>query len=403
MTEQRHHRRPHPPTAGSAEATATRRVVLARAVDLASVEGLDGLSIGRLAADLEISKSGLIAHFGSKEGLQLATIRAARAIFVHTVIEPTLETPPGMGRLRGLLEAWLEYSSDRRFPGGCFFARASHEYAARPGAVRDALAAVDEEWLGLIAESIARRRRRATSSPTSTRTSSPSTSTPTSTPPTCARSSAARTSTSAPSGRPRPARRRSPSPARTLRADADPAGLSRLGVLDARLGLPAGPGRDQAGDQGSDRGDRGTDEEAGLEAALARDRVAAEVGGHRREDDADDGCGDRRTDGAHQGVDAGRRRGLGEGDRAHDQRRHRAVRQADSRADDAHGDEQAPRRAHQDDGGQVAERDDGRAERQGDLRAAQVRSRAPSGEIAIIMNPPGAIHRPICSMSWPSP
>ncbi|GAA4705531.1 TetR/AcrR family transcriptional regulator [Nocardioides conyzicola] len=133
----------------------TRRVVLARAVDLASVEGLDGLSIGRLATDLEISKSGLIAHFGSKEGLQLATIRAARAIFVHTIIEPTLERPPGMDRLRGLLDAWLAYSSDRRFPGGCFFARASHEYAARPGAVRDALAGIDDEWLGLIAETIA--------------------------------------------------------------------------------------------------------------------------------------------------------------------------------------------------------------------------------------------------------
>lgn len=132
----------------------TRRVVLARAVDLASVEGLDGLSIGRLAADLEISKSGLIAHFGSKEGLQLATIRAARAIFVHSVIEPTMQTPPGMGRLRAQLDAWLRYSSDRRFPGGCFFARASHEYAARPGAVRDALAVIDEEWLALIAETI---------------------------------------------------------------------------------------------------------------------------------------------------------------------------------------------------------------------------------------------------------
>jgi len=132
----------------------TRRVVLARAVDLASVEGLDGLSIGRLAADLEISKSGLIAHFGSKEGLQLATIRAARAIFVRTVIEPALQAPPGMERVRGLLDAWLQYSSDRRFPGGCFFARASHEYAARPGAVRDALAVIDEEWLGLIAETI---------------------------------------------------------------------------------------------------------------------------------------------------------------------------------------------------------------------------------------------------------
>lgn len=132
----------------------TRRVVLARAVDLASVEGLDGLSIGRLAADLEISKSGLIAHFGSKEGLQLATIRAARAIFTHTVIEPSLQTAPGVGRLQALLDAWLEYSSGRHFPGGCFFASASHEYAARPGAVRDALTASDREWLDLVTATV---------------------------------------------------------------------------------------------------------------------------------------------------------------------------------------------------------------------------------------------------------
>lgn len=132
----------------------TRRVVLGKAVDVASVEGLEGLSIGRLATELSISKSGLIAHFGSKEQLQLATIRAARAIFVTTVIEPALEAPAGLVRVRALLEAWLDYSSDRRFPGGCFFARASHEHAARPGAVRDALAAIDREWVGLITRTI---------------------------------------------------------------------------------------------------------------------------------------------------------------------------------------------------------------------------------------------------------
>jgi AcrR family transcriptional regulator len=132
----------------------TRRMVLARAVDIASVEGLDGLSIGRLAGELSISKSGLIGHFGSKEELQLSTIRAARAIFATTVIEPALRGTQGLARVRALLEAWLTYSSDRRFPGGCFFARASHEYAGRPGAVRDALAAIDDEWLKLIATSI---------------------------------------------------------------------------------------------------------------------------------------------------------------------------------------------------------------------------------------------------------
>ena len=132
----------------------TRRLVLGRAVDVASVDGLDGLSIGRLATELSISKSGLIAHFGTKEQLQLATIRAARAIFAATVVAPALEQPPGLGRLRALLDAWLEYSSDRQFPGGCFFARATHEFAARPGPVRDALAAADLEWLGLITRTI---------------------------------------------------------------------------------------------------------------------------------------------------------------------------------------------------------------------------------------------------------
>lgn len=132
----------------------TRREVLRAAVDIASVEGLDGLSIGRLATELGLSKSGLIGHFGTKEALQLATVRAARAIFVRSVVEPALRMPPGLAQVRALLDGWLEYSSDRRFPGGCFFSRASHEYAARPGAVRDSLAAVDEEWLGLIEESI---------------------------------------------------------------------------------------------------------------------------------------------------------------------------------------------------------------------------------------------------------
>lgn len=132
----------------------TRRVVLGKAVDVASVDGLEGLSIGRLATELSISKSGLIAHFGTKEQLQLATIRAARAIFVTTVIDPALKTPAGLGRVWALLDAWLDYSSDRRFPGGCFFARAAHEHAARPGAVRDALAAVDQEWVGLITRTV---------------------------------------------------------------------------------------------------------------------------------------------------------------------------------------------------------------------------------------------------------
>jgi AcrR family transcriptional regulator len=132
----------------------TRRAVLRRAVDLASVEGLDGVTIGRLAQELKISKSGLFSHFGSKEELQLATIRAARAIFSRAVVAPAMEKPAGIVRLRALLDGWLAYSSGRAFPGGCFFSRATHEYAARPGPVQDALRDVDEEWLSLVAATI---------------------------------------------------------------------------------------------------------------------------------------------------------------------------------------------------------------------------------------------------------
>jgi len=136
----------------------TRRTVLRCAVDLASVEGLDGVTIGRLAQELSISKSGLFAHFGSKEELQLATIRAARAIFGQAVVVPARAQPAGLARLRALLEAWLDYSRGRQFPGGCFFSRATHEYAARPGPVRDALAEVDREWLELVATTVQEAR-----------------------------------------------------------------------------------------------------------------------------------------------------------------------------------------------------------------------------------------------------
>jgi AcrR family transcriptional regulator len=132
----------------------TRRAVLRRAVDIASVDGLEGLSIGRLAKDLEISKSGLFAHFGSKEELQLATVRAARSIYAEAVVVPALAVPPGLARVWTLSECWLDYSRRRVFPGGCFFAKTSHEFGARPGVVRDYLAEVNAEWMGLIEQTI---------------------------------------------------------------------------------------------------------------------------------------------------------------------------------------------------------------------------------------------------------
>ena len=136
----------------------TRRAVLRRAVDIASVDGLEGLSIGRLAGELEISKSGLFAHFGSKEELQLATIRAARRIYGDNVVEPALAVEPGLGRVWKLSESWLDYSERRVFPGGCFFARVTHEFGARSGPVHDFLVQVDHEWIDLIEQYITEAR-----------------------------------------------------------------------------------------------------------------------------------------------------------------------------------------------------------------------------------------------------
>lgn len=129
----------------------TRSAVLTRAMDVASVEGLDGLSIGRLATELGVSKSGVFARFGSKEELQLATVGAAREIFVEHVVRPAFGSPPGVERLWRLCERWLEYARGRVFPGGCFFFAAAAEYDARPGRVRDAVAAALAEWAALLA------------------------------------------------------------------------------------------------------------------------------------------------------------------------------------------------------------------------------------------------------------
>jgi AcrR family transcriptional regulator len=125
---------------------ATRAAILDRAVDLASAEGLEGLTIGRLAAELEMSKSGLFAHFGSKQELQLATIGAAAQRFRHAVIEPAGDAPEGGPRLRAMAEAYLDHLEDGAYTGGCFWAAASAEYDDRPGPVRDAIAAALDSW-----------------------------------------------------------------------------------------------------------------------------------------------------------------------------------------------------------------------------------------------------------------
>lgn len=125
----------------------TRAAVLAHAVAIASVEGLDALSIGRLAGELAISKSGVFARFGAKEELQLATIEAAEEIFTEEVVNPALAVPPGTRRLRTLCLEWLRYSEERVFPGGCFFVAVGN---ARPGRLREALTTRQRTWTTLL-------------------------------------------------------------------------------------------------------------------------------------------------------------------------------------------------------------------------------------------------------------
>lgn len=125
---------------------ASRRVVLESAADLASVEGLDGLSIGRLAAAARVSKSNVATLFGSKERLQLATIDAAVQRFRETVLIPARVEPRGIRRIVALLDAWIAYSRDRVFPGGCFFAAVAADLDAKPGPVHDAVARAYDDW-----------------------------------------------------------------------------------------------------------------------------------------------------------------------------------------------------------------------------------------------------------------
>lgn len=116
---------------------------------LATIEGLDGLSIGNLARATEHSKSGVYAHFDSKEELQLATIDTARTLFIDAVVRPTLHES-GLDRLRALCESFLTYVEQRTLPGGCFFAAAAAELGGRPGALRERVAANQHDWIALL-------------------------------------------------------------------------------------------------------------------------------------------------------------------------------------------------------------------------------------------------------------
>ncbi len=137
-----------------AQGERTRKAILETAVHIASAEGLEGLTIGRLALKLSMSKSGLFAHFGSKEELQVATVEAARAIFIQEVIKPAFETVQGLPRLWKLCETWLAYVQSGVFRGGCFFAAVAAEFDGRPGPVRDRIAEIMKEWLAALRNAI---------------------------------------------------------------------------------------------------------------------------------------------------------------------------------------------------------------------------------------------------------
>jgi AcrR family transcriptional regulator len=143
-----------------ARATRTRGEILSVAADLASAEGLESLSIGRLASELRMSKTGIFAHFGSKEQLQLATVGAAKQIFLEQVVKPGLANSRGLPRLKAMLESWLTYVERIVFRGGCFFAAASAEFDSRPGKVRDEIASLTRAWLTALEKEVAFAQRR---------------------------------------------------------------------------------------------------------------------------------------------------------------------------------------------------------------------------------------------------
>ena len=129
----------------------SRQAIARHAVDVASLEGLSGLSLGRLAADLGLSKSGIQTLFGTKEGLQAAAAESALEAFADAVIRPARAAPRGAARLRALLEGWIAYASEPLFPGGCFWAANLPDFDGRPGLIHDLLFRHQRDWRGLIA------------------------------------------------------------------------------------------------------------------------------------------------------------------------------------------------------------------------------------------------------------
>ena len=132
----------------------TRRAILDHALEVATKEGLEGLTIGRLAQDLQLSKSGLFAHFRGKEELLLQVLETARARFIEQVVKPGLAAPRGEPRVRALFESWLAWERSTALPWGCPFVAAAVELDDRPGPARDYVVQSQKDWLDVIANSV---------------------------------------------------------------------------------------------------------------------------------------------------------------------------------------------------------------------------------------------------------
>jgi AcrR family transcriptional regulator len=134
----------------------TREAILERSLALASKVGLDGLSIATLADDLGLSKSGLFAHFQSKEALVVQTLERAAERFTEVVVKPALAAPRGEPRVRALFERWLRWSELVPQPGGCVFVAASVELDDQPGPARDVVVRIRRQWLDFVAGAVQR-------------------------------------------------------------------------------------------------------------------------------------------------------------------------------------------------------------------------------------------------------
>lgn len=139
------------PRRTATQAQETRSQIVDEAAAQASVEGLEGLTIGHLATWLGLSKAGVVGPFGSKEQLQLAVVRRGAEVFRQQVWDPVAELPAGRRRLVAACERWMEYLERCPFPGGCLMTTASVEWDARQGAIRDAVAGAQRLWLATLA------------------------------------------------------------------------------------------------------------------------------------------------------------------------------------------------------------------------------------------------------------